>query len=40
MDQYRPAYRAHEFPAIARQPTPEEFREAREHAARLGLNLL
>jgi len=40
MDQYRPCYRAHEFATIARRPSAEEYREAREHALRLGLNLL
>jgi len=40
MDQYRPMYRAREFPEIARRPTREEYEEARLHALRLGLRLL
>jgi len=40
MDQYRPTFRAHEFPEIARRPTQEECEEARSHAQKLGLNLL
>ncbi len=39
MEQYRPTYRAHEFPPIARRPTVQEYSEARDHAARLGLRL-
>ena len=40
MDQYRPAYRAAEFPPIARRPSVEEYIEARDHALQLGFNLL
>jgi len=40
MDQYRPCYRAHEFPEIARRPTWAEYEEARSYAEKLGLNLL
>jgi len=40
MDQYRPVYRAHEFPPIARRPTAEELLEARGHAMDLGLRVL
>jgi len=39
MDQYRPTYRAHEFPEIARRPTYEEYEEARLYAQKLGLRL-
>jgi len=40
MDQYRPAYRAHEFPEIARHVTGEEYRAAHDYAEQLGLMLL
>ena len=40
MDQYRPTFRAHEFEKIARHPTHDEYRKARDCAVRLGLNLL
>ena len=40
MNQYRPTYRAHQFAPIARRPSVEEYVEARNHAAALGLNLL
>jgi len=39
MAQYRPCYRAGECPKIARPPTREEFAEAYDYAARLGLRL-
>jgi len=39
MAQYRPCYRAGECPKIARPPTREEFRQAYDHAASLGLRL-
>jgi putative pyruvate formate lyase activating enzyme len=39
MDQYRPCYRATGDPRIDRRPSAEEYREAREHAEELGLNL-
>ncbi len=39
MAQYRPSYRAGECPKIARPPTREEFAEAYDYAARLGLRL-
>jgi putative pyruvate formate lyase activating enzyme len=37
MDQYRPCYRADEYPDISRPVRPEEYREALEAAARCGL---
>ena len=40
MSQYRPVYRAREFPEIARPITSEECAEARDIARRLGLQLL
>jgi len=40
MDQYRPAWRAHDYPEISRPVTSEEYRRALEVAARLGLNRL
>jgi putative pyruvate formate lyase activating enzyme len=40
MAQYRPAFRADEFPEIARAPSVQEYRRARSHAQGLGLNLL
>ncbi len=40
MDQYRPCYRANEFPEIARPITADEYRQALDAAARLGLNRL
>jgi len=39
MEQYRPAYRAHEFPEISRRITPTEYRSVVAHARRLGLRL-
>jgi len=40
MAQYRPMYRAHELPEIARPVTAAEYGEVRRHAVQLGLNLL
>ena len=40
MDQYRPCYRASEYPEIARRPTSEEYSEVRNHARELGLRLV
>jgi putative pyruvate formate lyase activating enzyme len=40
MDQYRPCYRADEYPEIDRPITSEEYRAALATAARLGLNRL
>lgn len=40
MDQYRPCYRAAEFPPLDRRPRREEFRRARECARALGLHRL
>jgi putative pyruvate formate lyase activating enzyme len=40
MDQYRPSYRADEYPEIDRPITSEEFREALATAARVGLTRL
>jgi len=40
MAQYRPCYRAGKCPKIARPPTREEFLEAYDCAARLGLRLV
>ena len=40
MDQYRPCYRAHEYPALARRPTREEFEEALRLAREAGLHRL
>ena len=40
MDQYRPCYRADEFPELDRPITQQEYREALATAARLGLNRL
>lgn len=40
MDQYRPAYRAHQYPELSRRIRPKEYREALEEAHRLGLNRL
>jgi len=37
MEQYRPAYRAPEFPEIARRVTPDEYMTVLAHARRLGL---
>jgi len=39
MDQYHPAYRAHEFPQIARRVTREEVMAVLDHAQRLGLRV-
>jgi len=38
MAQYRPMFRAREFPEIDRRPTPEEYRRAVEMARELGLH--
>lgn len=38
MDQYRPCYRAHEYPALNRRVTREEYRQVRECAQSLGLS--
>jgi len=38
MPQYRPLFRAHEYPELDRRPTPEEFRGAIELAKALGLH--
>ena len=38
MTQYRPYYRAQEFPEIARRPTTREYQEIRSHADTLGVN--
>lgn len=40
MDQYRPCYRADEFPELDRPITQQEYRDALATAARLGLNRL
>ncbi|OGB89472.1 MAG: radical SAM protein [candidate division NC10 bacterium RIFCSPLOWO2_02_FULL_66_22] len=40
MDQYRPCYRAHEYPALARRPTRAEFEEAFRLARDAGLHRL
>ena len=40
MDQYRPCYRAEDYPEIDRPVRPEEFAEARAAAARYGLERL
>lgn len=40
MSQYQPAYRAREYPQIARSITRSEYREVVEHARSLGLNNL
>jgi putative pyruvate formate lyase activating enzyme len=37
MDQYRPAYRAHSFPAIDRRPSQVEYAEAFQIARNSGL---
>jgi len=39
MDQYRPAYRAHEFPQISRPVSRAEYLDAMGHAERLGLRI-
>lgn len=39
MGQYRPAFRAREFPAIARRCTSAELADAHDRASKLGLNL-
>jgi putative pyruvate formate lyase activating enzyme len=39
MDQYRPCYRAHAYPEIARYPSHEEYAAAYRHASELGLRL-
>ena len=39
MAQYRPAYRAHEFPEISRRTTTDEYLEALRHAQKLGLRI-
>ena len=38
MDQYRPCFRAADFPRLARRPTPAELRCARQTARKLGLH--
>jgi putative pyruvate formate lyase activating enzyme len=40
MDQYRPCYRADEFPELDRPITAQEYRDALAAAARLGLTRL
>jgi len=40
MDQYRPCYRTDEYPEIDRPTTAEEYRDALDAAARLGLDRL
>ena len=40
MDQYRPCYRAHEYPPLARRPTRAEIEEARQLARAAGLHRL
>jgi putative pyruvate formate lyase activating enzyme len=40
MDQYRPCYRAHEYPPMARRPTRAELDEARQLARAAGLHRL
>lgn len=40
MDQYRPCHRAHEFPSLDRRLATEEYLEALQTAARLGLRRL
>ncbi|MEK6718311.1 MAG: radical SAM protein [candidate division NC10 bacterium] len=40
MDQYRPCYRAHEYPSLTRRPTREEFEEALRLAREAGLHRL
>ena len=39
MDQYRPAYRAHEFPEISRRITRSEYLRVLRHAEKLGLRI-
>jgi len=39
MDQYRPTYRAHEFPDIARPISQDEYINVLEHARQLGLRI-
>ena len=40
MDQYRPCYRAHEYPPLARRPTRAEIEEAQQLARAAGLHRL
>jgi len=40
MPQYRPYYRAYQYPELSRGITVDEYREAVEYASRLGLNLI
>jgi putative pyruvate formate lyase activating enzyme len=40
MDQYRPCYRAHEYPPLARRPTRAEIQEAVGMARAAGLGRL
>ena len=40
MDQYRPEYKAHEYPEINRRITEKEFVEVVKYAKRLGLNFI
>jgi len=37
MAQYRPCYRAHEYPEINRRPSNKEIEEARDYATKLGI---
>jgi putative pyruvate formate lyase activating enzyme len=38
MDQYRPAYRAHQYPELSRPITPQEYRQARQATLAAGLH--
>jgi len=40
MAQYRPCYRAHEYPPLARRPTRAEYEEALQQARAAGLHRL
>jgi putative pyruvate formate lyase activating enzyme len=40
MDQYRPAYKAHQFPQLSRPITSEEYQKALQTAHRVGLHRL
>ena len=40
MNQYRPCYRADEYPALARRPSASEYRQARAHARQRGMTRL
>jgi len=37
MGQYRPEYKAHKYPKIARRPTPEEMMEVKKYADNLNI---